>query len=135
MKELEYFRIYMTHHGRSYYMAARNEVYVVEGTQIEFEYSSSSSSRTETKVSHGDSIISPYGMWTFQIKTIPGKIRSYDYLKSYSKNVNLHLEGKGTFLFEDSLDFESLKLDQYNKKVDQVLFGTNPLQEKISAKF
>jgi len=135
MKELEYFQIKMTHHGRSYYMAAQNEVYVVEGNPIKFVYTNTSSSLSQLKVSHGDSIISPYGMWTFQIKPIPQKMRSYDYLRSFSKNVELHLEGVGTYLNEDSLDFKSLKLDQYYKKVDQVLFGTNPLQERIPINF
>jgi len=135
MKELEYFQIRMTHHGRSYYMAAQNKVYIIEGNPIKFVYTNTSSSLAQLKVSHGDSIMSPYGMWTFQIKTIPQKTRSYDYLRSYSRNVELHLEGVGTYLNEDSLDFESLKLDQYYKKVDQVLFGTNPLQERIPINF
>jgi len=135
MKELEHFQIKMTHHGRSYYMAAKSEVYVIEGYPINFVYTNTSSSLSQLKVSYGESIMSPYGMWIFQIKTIPQKLRSYDYLKSFSGNVDLHLEGAWTYLNEDSLDFESLKLNQYYKKVDQGLYGTNHLKEKIGLYF
>jgi len=120
MKELEYFQIKMKHHGRSYYMAARNEVYVIEGNPIEVAYTNTSYSLSRRKLSDGDSTISPYGMWTLQIKTIPENNRTFDNLKIHSRNVDLHLEGKGTFVYENSLDFKSLNLDRYYKKVDQV---------------
>jgi len=134
MREMEYFQVRMIHHGRSYYMAAEKEVYVVEGNKLDFVYTNSSSSLSLLKVSLGDSILSPYGMWTFRITNIPGKLRSFDILKSYTGKVNLLLEGTGTYLNEDSLDFKTLQLDKYYKRADPYSTGMDPMQDKIQVR-
>jgi len=91
MKALEYFEIKMTHTGRSYYMAAQNEVYVVDGDALHMTYSNSSNIESQLKVSYGDSIISPYGMWTFTIRNLRHQSRSLIYLKSHLGDVDLKI--------------------------------------------
>jgi len=135
MKELQYFQVKMSHHGLSYYQAGKEEIYVIEGNKIEFIYTNSSSSVSHLKVSQGDFILSPFGMWTFQIQNIPGKHRSFNKLKSFSGKVELMLVGTGTFLNENSIDFEKLTLRNHYKQVELNSLGIDPLRPKIKMDF
>jgi len=99
MKELQYFQVKMSH-------------------EIEFVYTNSSISVSYLEVSQGDFILSPYGMWTFQIQNIPGMHRSFNKLKSFLGKVEVMLVRTGTFLWENSIDFEKLDLKTTTSKLN-----------------
>lgn len=120
---LDGYEMRMKHMGLSYYRWHDEFYMIVSDASIELIKSFGKCNATHAchanaaynKLLNGNAVLSPYTLWTMQLRPISSAWKSYDRLQRFADQVDIDLEGTGTYV-DERIKLDRNLIDKYYQK-------------------